>query len=84
MTARSGVLFVSSLNVSFNKYQFYKEECATCPQGFAAWVCAEDFNLAWWRKNMYSSAPELGDALHVGVYIVFVVFIVSGGSNILP
>jgi len=70
-------LFLGSLNVTFEIYQFYQETCAVCPQGFAVWVCAEDFNPIWWRNNLHSSASGIWNVPFNFVYVVFALLLAS-------
>jgi len=51
-------LYIGSLNVTLDNSQYKAENCDKhiCPSGFAAWVCAKDFNPDWWAKHMSSIA----------------------------
>jgi len=51
-------LYIGTLNVTLDNSQYKVEKCDQhiCPSGFAAWVCAENFNPDWWAKHMSSIA----------------------------
>jgi len=54
-------LYIGTLNVTLDNSQHKIEKCDKhiCPSGFAAWVCAKDFNPDWWAKHMSSIAIDI-------------------------
>jgi len=66
--AELGTLHIISLNLTLTAYQYAREQCAFCSQGFAIWVCAEDLNPEWWSRHRAAAASFLPVGYVLQVY----------------
>jgi len=61
---KGNLIYIESLNLTLGFQHFSEDQCAPCPYGKYYWICAEDFNPKWWKKNGHTVHNSSGLSDH--------------------